>query len=81
MTTRLKPLQSYSPRAYPQARGTAVGKLLLAASMAATSLGGCGPAVDPHTVDDTVDSGDLDATQDAPESDQVATDSQPNADP
>jgi hypothetical protein len=69
MTPRLKPLLTYTPRSYPRARGTALGKLLVAASMAATSLGGCGPAVDPSSVDKTVDSGDLDGTVEEGDSD------------
>lgn len=64
MATRLSPLKAYPQRKYPKARGTAVGKILLAASMAATSLGGCGPAVDRDSVDAAVDKSDLDSTMD-----------------
>lgn len=64
MSTKLSPLGGYAERSYPKANGTLVGKILVAASMAATSLGGCGPAVDPHTVDSAVDTGDLDGTAD-----------------
>jgi hypothetical protein len=64
MPTKLAPLGGYAEPDYPKANGTLIGKLLVAASMAATSLGGCGPAVDPHTVDSAVDTGDLDATAD-----------------
>jgi hypothetical protein len=64
MSTRLSPLKAYPQRSYPKARSTAVGRILVAASMAATNLGGCGPAVDPHMIDSAVDSGDLDATVD-----------------
>jgi hypothetical protein len=64
MATRLAPLKEYPKRSYPKAGTTAVGKILLAASMAATSLGGCGPAVDRETVDAAVDKSDLDSTLD-----------------
>ena len=75
MSTRLSPLKAYSPRSYPKARSTTMGRILVAASMAATSLGGCGPAVDPHMIDSAVDSGDLDATVDqAAQQDQAAPD-------
>ncbi|MBI5532875.1 MAG: hypothetical protein HY898_09185 [Deltaproteobacteria bacterium] len=81
MSSRLSPLKAYSPRSYPKARGTAVGRILVAASMAATSLGGCGPAMDPHTVDSAVDKGDLDATVDKAEPDQGAPDTPPDQAP
>jgi hypothetical protein len=52
----------------------------MAATMAATSLGGCGPAIDSRTVDSAVDKGDLDATVDqGPESDQAAPDQSSDA--
>ncbi len=64
MASRLTPLLDYPARSDPKARGTMVGRILVAASMTATSLGGCGPAVDPKTVDAAVDQGDLDGTVD-----------------
>ena len=64
MKKKLAPLADYTARDYPKAGGTLAGKILIAASMAATSLGGCGPAVDAHTVDAAIDTGDLDGTTD-----------------
>lgn len=64
MASKLSPLLDYPERSYPKARGTMVGRILVAASMTATSLGGCGPAVDRQTVDAAVDQGDLDGTTD-----------------
>lgn len=67
MSTKLSPLKGYPERSYAKAKGTTAGKFLVAATMAASSLGGCGPPVDRQIVDATIDRGDLDATiQDAP---------------
>jgi hypothetical protein len=82
MAAKLSPLKDYPQRTYPKAKSTAVGKILLAASMAATSLGGCGPAVDRGTVDAAVDKSDLDSTLDgqheAAQVDHVVTDTAPD---
>jgi len=59
---KLKPLRDYAGANYPTvARGIWRG-LLVAASMTATSLGGCGPGLDSRSVDSAVDQGDLDGT-------------------
>ncbi len=47
------------PPGYPR---RLVRNVLLAATVTATSLGGCGPIVDEPTMDAAVDAGDLDAT-------------------
>lgn len=78
MASKLRPLGTYLAADYPQApQATLVGKILVAASLAATSLGGCGPALDPHTVDSAIDTGDLDGTTDAPAQPDTATSATP----
>jgi len=61
---KLKPLREYVGANYPGlGRGVWRG-LLVAATMTATSLGGCGPGLDSRSVDSAVDQGDLDGTVD-----------------
>ena len=61
MAMKLKPLREYLGAAYPR---TALRGLLVAASMTATSLGGCGPGLDSRDLDTAMDQGDLDGTID-----------------
>lgn len=58
---KLKPLRVYLGAAYP---ATALRGLLVAASMTATSLGGCGPGLDSRDLDTALDEGELDGTVD-----------------
>jgi hypothetical protein len=62
MGQNLKPLRTRTAVGYPKA--TSDGSLkgvLVAAAMTATSLGGCGPAIDSRSVNQVIDAGDLDA--------------------
>jgi hypothetical protein len=61
---KLAPLPAYDGANYPVARSRMLHGLMVAASMTATSLGGCGPGIDSRTVDSAVGQGDLDATVD-----------------
>ena len=64
MSMKLAPLSSYDGAKYPAARTRVLHGLMVAASMTATSLGGCGPGIDSRTVDSALGEGDLDATVD-----------------
>ena len=64
MPQKLAPLAAYDGAKYPVARTRMLHGLMVAASMTATSLGGCGPGIDSRTVDSAVGQGDLDATVD-----------------
>ncbi|MBW2456150.1 MAG: hypothetical protein JRI68_16645 [Deltaproteobacteria bacterium] len=61
MGRKLTPLRNYTEGAYPKAKkGGSLRGVLVIGAMTATSLGGCGPALDSRTVDMAVDAGDLD---------------------
>ncbi|HJX62677.1 MAG TPA: hypothetical protein VJ860_01850 [Polyangia bacterium] len=76
MSAKLNPLPQQDEPGYPKASGTFLRRVLIAASMAATSLGGCGPLVDPSMLDAAAAKGDLDATVDRTGG---TTDTQPQA--
>jgi hypothetical protein len=61
---KLKPLREYATASYGKVTRRAWRGLLVAASMTATSLGGCGPGLDSRYVDTALDQGDLDGTLD-----------------
>ena len=61
---KLKPLREYAGGKYPKAGRRLLGGLFMAASMTATSLGGCGPGLDSRDLDTALDQGDLDGTVD-----------------
>ena len=64
MAPKLTPLSTYRERSYPKIENRMLRRVLLLAGMTATSLGGCGPAVDSRTVDSALDQGDLDGSVD-----------------
>jgi hypothetical protein len=70
---KLKPVREYPERAYPRASDRLVKSLFLAASMTATSLGGCAPLPD-ELRHDAAAVHDLDATVDKPVADAPAPD-------
>ena len=70
---KLKPVREYPERSYPRASDRLVKSLFLAASMTATSLGGCGPLPDEFR-NDAAAIHDLDATVDKPVVDAPAPD-------
>ena len=74
---KLKPVREYPERAYPRASDSLVKSLFVAATMAATSLGGCGPLGDEWR-DASPELNDLDATVDKPTVDVPAS-SKPEA--
>ena len=76
MSPQLNPLPQHDDPGYPKASSTFLRRVLIAASMAATSLGGCGPLGDPSMLDAAAVSGDLDATVDKTGG---TTDNQPEA--
>ncbi len=60
---KLTPLQDYAEGDYPKAKqGSSLRGMLVFGAMTATSLGGCGPALDSRAVDIAVDAGDLDGS-------------------
>ncbi len=59
---KLKPLREYAGGKYPKAARRLLGGIFVAASMTATSLGGCGPGLDSRNLDSALDQGDLDGT-------------------
>ena len=61
---KLNPLRKYLSPDYAKATRRAWRGLLVAASMTATSLGGCGPGLDSQYLDTALDQGDLDGTVD-----------------
>ena len=62
MGQNLKPLRTFPAVGYPKAHSDGSLKgVLVAAAMTATSLGGCGPAIDSRSVNQVLDAGDLDA--------------------
>ncbi|MBI5486200.1 MAG: hypothetical protein HY905_02585 [Deltaproteobacteria bacterium] len=61
---KLKPLRKAVEAKYPNLVRNAWRGALVAASMTATSLGGCGPGLDSRYVDSAMDHGDLDGTVD-----------------
>jgi hypothetical protein len=70
---KLKPVREYPERSYPRASDRLVKSLFLAATMAATSLGGCAPLGDEWR-DAAPELNDLDATVDKPIVDVPASD-------
>jgi hypothetical protein len=70
---KLKPVREYPERSYPRASDRLVKSLFLAASMTATSLGGCAPLPD-ELRNDAAAMHDLDATVDQPIADAPAPD-------
>ncbi len=61
--SKLTPLRDYAEGDYPKAKkGTSLRGLLVVGAMTATSLGGCGPALDSRSLDKVVDAGDLDGS-------------------
>ncbi|HOT11376.1 MAG TPA: hypothetical protein PLJ27_12480 [Polyangiaceae bacterium] len=64
MGSKLSPVSAYRERAYPKVESPTLQRLLLLVGMTATSLGGCGPAIDSRTVDRAIDEGDLDGAVD-----------------
>ncbi|HEY3353902.1 MAG TPA: hypothetical protein VGQ83_11685 [Polyangia bacterium] len=61
---KLRPARHAPDPGYPSFTRRFVHGALLAATVTATSLGGCGPVVNPPQVDAAVDRGDLDGTVD-----------------
>ena len=61
---KLKPLREAVRTTYPNLIRNAWRGALVAASVTATSLGGCGPGLDSRYVDTALDRGDLDGTID-----------------
>jgi hypothetical protein len=61
---KLKPLREAVQTKYFNLIRNAWRGALVAASMTATSLGGCGPGLDSRYVDTALDQGDLDGTVD-----------------
>ncbi|MBI5501784.1 MAG: hypothetical protein HY907_16190 [Deltaproteobacteria bacterium] len=61
---KLKPLRMAVQAKYPSLVRNAWRGALVAASMTATSLGGCGPGLDSRYVDSAMNQGDLDGTVD-----------------
>ncbi len=60
---KLTPLRDYVEGDYPKAKqGSSLRGMLVFGAMTATSLGGCGPALDSRAVDLAVDAGDLDGS-------------------
>jgi hypothetical protein len=60
---KLTPLRDYAEGDYPKAKkGSSLRGMLMVSAMTATSLGGCGPALDSRAVDVAVDAGDLDGS-------------------
>lgn len=57
----LKPIKGAKSPSYPKMGRRLMGGLFLAATMSATTLGGCGPTIDSRSLDAALDSGDLDA--------------------
>ena len=70
---KLKPLRQAIQTKYPRLIRNAWRGALVAASMTATSLGGCGPGLDSRYVDTALDQGDLDGTVDNCETADDAT--------
>lgn len=64
MASKLSPLPTYRERSYPKVESKMLRSVLLLAGMTATSLGGCGPAIDSRSVDSALDQGDLDGSVD-----------------
>lgn len=60
----LRPKTGSTEPRYPKMGRKLLGGLFMAATMSATTLGGCGPAIDSRSLDATLDSGDLDAAAD-----------------
>ena len=63
---KLKPVRDYPEQAYPRASDSLVKSLFLAATMTATTLGGCAPLGDYSRLDAPAEMHDLDATVDQP---------------
>jgi hypothetical protein len=61
---KLKPLREKPPAGYPTAVRRALGGVFVAASMTATSLGGCGPGLDSRDLDTALDEQTIDETTD-----------------
>ena len=59
---KLRPVLEPADPGYPALARRLVRGLALAVAVTATSLGGCGPSVDPRGVNRVVDRGDLDAS-------------------
>lgn len=64
MPSKLSPVRQYRERKYPKAQSRMLRGVLVMAGMTATTLGGCGPAVDSRSVDSALDQGDLDGAVD-----------------
>ena len=66
---KLSPVVAAPDPGYPPLAGRVARGLFLAAVVTATSLGGCGPAIDSRAVNHVVDRGDLDASVACPPGD------------
>jgi hypothetical protein len=71
---KLKPVRDYPEQAYPRASDRLVKSLFLAATMTATTLGGCAPLGDYSRLDAPAEMHDLGATVDQPIVDAPAPD-------
>ena len=63
---KLRPLRDYPEQDYPRASSRLVKSLFLAATMSATSLGGCAPLGDYPKLDTAAEMHDLGGTVDTP---------------
>ncbi len=63
---KLRPALAAPDPGYPSLGKRLARGLLMAATVTATSLGGCGPPVHRGVVDQTIDRGDLDAAVTSP---------------
>lgn len=71
---KLRPVRDYPEQGYPRASDRLVKSLFLAATMTATTLGGCAPLGDYSKLDTAADVHDLDGTVDLPVADAPAPD-------
>ena len=74
MALKLKPVRDYPEQAYPRASDRLVKSFFLAATMTATSLGGCGPIGDYSSLDSGAEVHDLNETVDSPVADSPTPD-------
>jgi len=63
---KLNPVRDYPEQDYPRASDRLVKSLFLAATMTATTLGGCAPLGDYSRLDSAAEVHDLDGTVDSP---------------
>ena len=71
---KLKPVRDYPEQTYPRASDRLVKSLFLAATMTATTLGGCAPLGDYSRLDSAAEVHDLNGTVDLPVVDAPAPD-------